>query len=47
MCECGKVKKVLGNKTGITSYPRPVCSKGQPKYIGKLGICPLLLLVII
>ena len=21
MCECGKVKKVLGNKTGITSYP--------------------------
>ena len=26
MCECGKVKKVLGNKTGITSYPWTVCT---------------------
>ena len=25
MCECGKVKKVLGNKTGITSYSWTVC----------------------
>ena len=39
MYEWGKVKKVLGNKTGITSYPWTVCRQHLPRPYCPYKLC--------